>query len=363
MEWFPIIVFLVLLALNLQVAFAIAIASLSFFMMSSGVPQELFIQRFVAVTHSFPLLAVPFFILAGVIMNASGITNRLMLLADAFVGHMVGGLAQVNIMLSTLMGGMSGSANADAAMQSKILVPEMTKRGYEAPFSAAVTACSSIISVIIPPGIGLILYGFLGNVSIGRLFAAGFLPGFVLCVGLMLVAGRISTLRGYRPMRDQRASWPERGSAFVHAFWALLMPIGIIGGIRFGFFTPTEAGAAAVIYATIVGIAYRELKLRESAKILLEAAMATAVVMLVIAAAASLGYYFAWHQIPDKISKGLLAITENPILLLLVINLLLLVLGAFIEGGGRADHPDADPCSGDQCGWHRPSPFRDRHGP
>lgn len=332
MGWYPIILMLVLLALNMRVAFAVSLAGMFFFLATKGIPTELFIQRFVSATHSFPLLAVPFFVLAGVIMNAAGVTRRLMALADVFVGHRIGGLAKVNIMLSTLMGGMSGSANADAAMQSKILVPEMSKAGYDKAFSTAVTATSSIISAIIPPSIGLILFGYLGDVSIGKLFVAGVVPGLMLCVALMLVAGHVSKIRGYAPMRSVAAGWEERRRLLFESFWAILLPIGIILGIRFGFFTPTEAGAAAVVYATIIGFFYRDLTLSKIPKVFLEAVTATSVVMLIICAATSLGYYMSWEQIPKKAADLLLSVSENPYVLLLLINGLLLFIGLFLEG-------------------------------
>ncbi len=178
-EFFPVLVLLLGIAIGMPVAFAIAAAGLLFFVTSGAMPSEVFIQRLVSVTHSFPLLAVPLFIMTGVVMNFAGITRRMMNFAESLTGHWVGGLAQVNVMLSTLLGGVAGSANADAAMQSKVLVPEMSRRGYDPAFSSAVTAASSVISVIIPPGIGLIIYGFMGDVSIGRLFLAGIVPGLL----------------------------------------------------------------------------------------------------------------------------------------------------------------------------------------
>jgi len=333
-EAFPLILFLLLLVLNAPVAFALALASLGFFIFIDGIPIRLFIQRFVSATESFPLLAIPFFILAGVIMNHAGITRRIMSLADALSGHMVGGLARVNVLLSTLMGGMSGSANADAAMQSTILVPEMTRRGYDKAFSAAVTAFSAIISAIIPPGIGLILYGYLANVSVGRLFLAGIVPGVLTCALLLMAVGRISEARGYPPSREVRASWSERGAAFASSLWALVIPIGILGGIRFGLYTPTEAGAMAAVYAMAIGaFVYRSLDWRKLPEIFVEAALATGVIMLIICAAQAFGFYLSWERLPKQLSEAILAITEKPLFVLLIINLLLLAVGSMLEGG------------------------------
>lgn len=334
MEAFPLLVFLLLLVLNVPVAFALALASLGFFVFVDGIPVRLFIQRFVSATESFPLLAIPFFILAGVIMNRAGITRRIMALADTLAGHMIGGLARVNVLLSTLMGGMSGSANADAAMQSTILVPEMTRRGYDRAFATAVTAFSAIISAIIPPGIGLILFGFLANVSVGRLFLAGIVPGALICALMLVTVGRISKARYYPPSRETRASWGERGSAFASALWALIIPVGILGGIRFGIYTPTEAGAIAAVYALLIGgFVYRSLDWRALPEIFVEAAVATGVIMLIICAAQAFGFYLSWERLPKQLSEAILAISEQPVVILLIINLLLLAIGSMLEGG------------------------------
>lgn len=328
----PIIILLLGIAIGIPVAFAIGMAALSFFLLSGAMPPELFVQRIVSVTHSFPLLAVPLFVMTGVVMNYAGITSRMMTFAEAMTGHWKGGLAQVNVLLSTLLGGVSGSANADAAMQSKVLVPEMTKRGYDPAFSSAVTASSSIISVIIPPGIGLVLYGFMGDVSIGRLFLAGIIPGVVICAAMMAAVAVQSRRLGLEPAFDAPMPWVERGRAFSGAFLALLVPVGIVGGIRFGFFTPTEAGAMAAMFAAIIGVIYGELKLRHIKPILEQTMQATAVILLIICAASAFGFYMTWEQIPTAIANAMLALTENPILLLLMINLLLIIAGMFIEG-------------------------------
>ena len=330
----PLVVLAILLVVNAPVALALAFAALSFFLVAEGVPIRLFVQRLVSATESFPLLAVPFFILAGIVMNEAGITRRMMALADVFAGHMVGGLARVNVLLSTLMGGMSGSANADAAMQSTMLVPEMAQRGYDRAFAAAVTAFSAIITAIIPPGIGLILYGFLANVSIGRLFLAGIVPGVMICALLLIAVGRISRVQGYPPSRPQRAGWAERGRVMADAVWALLIPVGILGGIRLGWYTPTEAGAIAVLYAVFVGrVIYRDLRLLQLPRMFVEAAIATSVIMLIICAAQAFGFFMSWERIPTRVSTAMLLLTENPLLLLLLINLLLLLIGAILEGG------------------------------
>jgi len=333
MEFLPIVLLLLLFAVNIPVGYSIAISSLVYFLFTSGLPPAVFVQKIVSSTHSFPLLAVPFFITAGVVMNHGGITKRLMALADALTGHLSGGLAHVNIVLSTLMGGLSGSANADAAMQSKVLVPEMTKRGYDKEFSATVTACSSVIAPIIPPGIGLILYAYLANESVGRLFLAGVIPGILLCFGLMSVVSVISKKRAYRSSRTERASWREVATALRKSAWALVIPVGIISGIRFGLFTPTEAGAITVVYAVLIGLfAYGDLKLKDFPEILLESVLSIAVVMLIICASNAFGFYMTWERLPMSFSAAILDFTSNPYTLLLLINVLLLIVGMFVEG-------------------------------
>ncbi len=333
MEFLPIILLFFLFAVNVPVGYSIAISSLVYFLYTSGLPPAVFVQKIVSSTHSFPLLAIPFFITAGVVMNRGGITKRLMGLADALTGHLRGGLGHVNIVLSTLMGGLSGSANADAAMRSKILVPEMSKRGYDKEFSTAVTACSSVIAPIIPPGIGLILYAYLANESVGRLFLAGIIPGILLCLGLMVVVSVISSKRGYRSNRAERASWKEVVVALRKSTWALVIPIGIISGIRFGIFTPTEAGAIAVIYAIFVGLfAYGDLKLSHFPEILMESVLSTSVVMLIICASNAFGFYMTWERLPMVFSAFIVEFTSNPYVLLLLINVLLLIVGMFVEG-------------------------------
>ena len=333
MNLLPVSIMFGMLALNVPVAFAIAMAALSFFLFAGGLPINIFVQRLVGATESFPLLAVPFFILAGSIMNHAGITRRLMVLADALVGHWIGGLAQANIILATMMGGLSASANADAAMQAKMLGPEMIRRGYAPGFVAALTACAAVITPIIPPGIGLIIYGFLADVSIGRLFIGGVVPGVMLCAALMIVTALISRRRGYQPSRPRFVSKAELWSAFTNAIWALTIPLFILVGIRYGIFTPTEAGAMTVLYAALIGfLVHRELSFSDLPSILTETVLATSTVMLIICSASAFGFYMAWERIPFTVAAGLVELTQNPDLLLLLINVMLIGVGMLIEG-------------------------------
>ncbi len=261
----PIVVMFVLFFMRLPVAFAIQIATLSYFLFfNEFIPLDTVVQKLIASTESFPYLAIPFFTCAGVMFNYAGITRRLMDLAELLVGHLKGGLGQVNILVSTLMGGLSGSANADAAMNSKMLVPEMLRRGYDKGFSAAVTTSSSCITPIIPPGIILILYATIADVSVAKMFFAGYLPGIIMCICLMLTCWLLARKHGYQPSRATRAPLGEILRKSLDAIWALLLPFGILMGLRFGVFTPTEAGGISVFYALAVGLfVYRELRLKD----------------------------------------------------------------------------------------------------
>jgi len=333
MEWIPVILLLGLLVVRVPVAFAIAIGALSFFLTVKGAQTEAFVQRLVSITYSFPLLAIPFFIFTGIAISRGGMGRRIIALADALAGHMVGGLAQINVLVATLMAGMTGSSVAEAAMLSRVLVPEMTRHGYAKAFSVAVTACSALIATLIPPSIGLILYGVLANVSIGRLFLAGVVPGLLVCIALMTVVRQVAGRRGYAPSRTERPDWHELGRAFRQAFPALLIPFGIVAGIRFGVFTPTEAGLAAAVYAAIVGmLVHRELTLHDLWRVVIETVLLTGVVMMIISAANALGFYLAWYEIPMRAAEFVLALSSSPIVFLLMVNTFLLLAGLFMDG-------------------------------
>lgn len=330
---YPMVIMFVFFALNVPVAFSILASGVSYFLFTdSYFPPDLALQRMIACSESFPLMAVPFFIAVGSVMNYSGISTRLLDLVNMLCGHWQGGLAQVNVLLSTLMGGISGSGNADAAMQSKILVPQMVKRGMTPNFSAAVTATSAVIAPIIPPGIGLILYAFIADVSVARMFLAGYVPGILMCVGLMTVVYIIAKRRNYGPTREGRAPLGEIIRQMGVSAWALFLPFGIVLGLRIGMFTPTEAGAVSVFYSLFVGMAiYKELKFRHLPAILMETLLGTAGVMLIICAANVLSFYMSWERIPQNLSLLLGQVATNRYIFLLVVNVLLLVMGMFIE--------------------------------
>ncbi len=333
-DWLPAIVMVVLFALGTPIAFAIAISALSFFLVASDeVPLNIFVQKMVTATDSYPLLAIPFFVLAGAIMNRAGITRKLLALADALVGHVTGALAQMCTVLATLLGGLTASSSADAAMLAKVLGPEMTRHGYSPAFAAVITSCAAIITALIPPSIGLIIYGYIADASIGRLFVGGIVPGLMLAGSLMVVTAIISKRRGYLPLRQVRASRAELFTAFREALWALSIPVFIIAGIRYGIFTPTEAGAITVLYVILVGLfAYRSLRLADLPKLLQETALDTASVMLMICAASAFGFYLAWERIPPQMAAWLVSLTQDPTMLLLLINVMLILLGTAVEG-------------------------------
>ncbi len=331
----PIGVLFILFFLNIPIAFALMGASLFYFVfINTSMPIQMVVQQFVTAVESFPYLAVPFFIMVGSVMNHSGISKALMDFADVLVGHTKGGLAQVNVLLSALMGGISGSANADAAMQSKILVPEMERKGFSKPFSAAITAASSAISPVIPPGTNLILYALIANVSVGSMFLAAYMPGILMAIALMITVHIISVRRNYQPSRDKMSSPKAIFKQFIVSIWALFIPFAIIMGMRFGIFTPTEAGGIAVVFAAIVGFfVYKKLKIHHIPLILMDTVKSTGAVMAIIASAKVFGYYLTLERIPQMITEFLVNMTDSPFVLLIVINVLLLFIGMFIEGG------------------------------
>ena len=335
MIYLPILLLFVLYFLGIPIAYALfgsAIVYFTFF--DSGMPPDLVLQKFITSAASFPLLAIPFFVMAGSIMNYSGISKKLMQMAVVLTGHLVGGLAQVNVVLSTFMGGISGSANADAAMQSKILVPQMEKQGYSRSFSTAITAASSAISPVIPPGIVMIIYALIAQVSIADLFVAGYVPGILMAAALMITVSLISVKRKYKASRDKKATWGEIGAQLKDSIWSLSLPFGIILGLRFGLFTPTEAGAMAVLASILIGIfVYKELKMSHVKAILLDTIYGTGTVVLIIVSASVFGYYLTWERIPQDLTAMLLDFTSNKYTMLAVINVFLLLVGMMLEGG------------------------------
>lgn len=334
MSWMWILpIMFVLMLLNMRIYLAMFTAIIVYFLFFSSVPMGIAVQRLVAPTQNNSLLAIPFFILLGTLLSHTGVAERILRLAGLLVGRLRGGLAMANVMMSTLMGGVSASNLADAAMLSRMMVPEMERTGYNRAFAAAVTACGSLITPIIPPGIALIIYGMVADVSIGRMFMAGILPGLLCAFLLMLTIWLIALRRGYQPALP---SWPkprEYGSALVHAWPALLLLVGVIGGIRANIFTPTEAGAAAVLMVTFIGfVIYREMRLSHVASALVDTARSTAAVMVVIMASSALAWIFSLEHAGVAIAQWITNLTDNKYVFLTVVNILLLLLGMFVEG-------------------------------
>lgn len=330
MIWLLLLLIVVLIFLRVPIYLSLLAVSVVYILIEDTAG-TIIVQRMSSGLESFPLLAVPLFILAGTLMARGGIAERLMSFATLLVGHWRGGLAQVNVLNSLMIGGMSGSANADAAVDAKVLVPIMRKQGYPNGFASAITAASGSISPILPPSIGLILYGVLANVSIGALFIGGVIPGIMIAVALSITVWILSRRRGYPKVRDKMARLPEIARGFWRSLPALLMPVLLIVGLRMGVFTPTELAAIAVVYALVVSFALKQITVKDLPGIFREAALTSAIVMIILASAAVFGIVVAYEQIPAQLLVLLTGITDNPMILLFIINVLLIVLGVFME--------------------------------
>jgi tripartite ATP-independent transporter DctM subunit len=328
-----LIVFLVLMVIGMPIGFAIGISGATFFLQNPELPITTIVQLPISQSQNINLLAVPLFVFAGSLMNASGITDQLIRLAMLLTGHMRGGMAQVCIAVSTLMGGVSGSSNADAAMEARILGPEMTRQGYPKGYTAAVIGYSSLITSTIPPGVGLILYGTVGEVSIGRLFAAGLTAGLMMAAILMIAVHITASRRKFAPARETRAQIKEIVASLRDTIWALIFPILLIGGIRFGLFTPSEVGAFACVYALFIGfLIYRKLNWRTLKATLREAVGDVSAIMYMITMSGIFGYGIPLEKIPQKLTVFILGVTDIPALIMIVIIFFLIVFGMFMDG-------------------------------
>jgi len=330
MAWLFIIM-LVLFVLSVPIGWAMAIAAAAYMAFGPGIPLEGFVQRLIGGIDTFPLLAIPFFILAGNIMNTGGITDRLVAFAKTLVGHIRGGLAHVVVVTNMIMAGMSGSGVADAAGSGTVLIPAMQKAGYGVPFSAAIVAAAGTIGPIIPPSIPFVLYGSIASASIGRLLLGGAVPGVLMGIMLMLFVYFIAKRRGYPS--ETRASWKQLLRATLHAIPPMGMPAIILGGIIGGVMTPTEAAAAGAAYAFVLGFfVYREIKWAQLPALITESVIGTASILIIMSAAQPFGWVLTYQLAPQKV----LALVENAQLaqwqLYLLLNVAMLIIGCFMEG-------------------------------
>lgn len=282
---------------------------------------------------SFPLMAVPFFMLAGELMNKGGITIRLVDFAQTIMGHLRGGLAHVNILSSMLFAGLSGSAVADTSALGSMLIPAMEKQGYTRRFAAAITAASSVIGPIIPPSGIMIIYAYVMGESVAALFLAGIIPGLLVGLGLMAMVGFLANRNQY-PVATAKSTWSDRGRAFMRAFFPLLTPVIILGGILLGVFTPTEAAAIAVAYALFIGLfVLKTLKLRDLPGILSKAALTSSVVLLLVGSAMAFKTVVSLSHTPEILAAFILGLSDNAYILMFLINILLFIVGMFLDAG------------------------------
>jgi len=320
----------VLFLINTPIALAIGLASVAAFLIKGEFSLMMVIQRLYAGTDSFPLMAVPLFMFAGSLMETGGISSRVVRLAESLVGWMPGGLAAVSIVSAMFFAGISGSAAADTAAVGAILIPSMIKRGYEPGFASAVQAAGGSIGVVIPPSIPMIIFGFLTGASVGKLFAAGIFPGILIGFSLILVVTILSLKKNYG--RVEPFSLKHLSVSFWDAKWALGAPIAILGGILGGVFTATESAAVATLYALFVGLfVHRQLKLNDLPDIFIRAAITSSVILFIIATASVFSWLMAIEDIPGRIAASLLALTDNSTVLLVLVNILLLAAGVFVE--------------------------------
>jgi tripartite ATP-independent transporter DctM subunit len=316
--------------LGTPIAFALLICGGALMVSQGQIDTTILSQKLVEGADSFPLLAIPFFMLAGELMNAGGISRRIVNFALAWVGHLRGGLGLVAIFASVVMAAISGSAAADAAAIGAMLIPMMRQAGYDVPRSAGLIAAGGVIAPVLPPSIGLIVFGVIANVSIGKLFLAGIAPGLLMGVSLVIAWQWVA--RRDKVTVQPRRTMAARGRAAVDGFWALLMPLGIIGGLKFGIFTPTEAGVAACVYAFVLGaFVYRELNMRQCYGLLVSAAKSTAVVVFLIAAALVSAWLITTSDVPAQVAAMLEPFMGNKILLMLVIMVIVVIVGTALD--------------------------------
>ncbi|MEK4026406.1 TRAP transporter large permease [Sporosarcina sp. FSL W7-1283] len=326
-----IALFLLFLVIGIPISLVLAITSISYLLLTnlttlmSSAPQKMF-----SGIDNFGLLAIPLFMLAGELMNGGGITTRLVSFARVLIGHYRGGLAYVTVIANMFLASILGSANAQAAMMSKVMVPEMEKEGYRRDFSAAITLASSIVAPVIPPSMLFIIYGTLTGASIADLFMAGVIPGILLGVGFIIVIGIMNQKQQFP--KSEKATFQMIVKSLLRVLPAMLIPFTIIFGILGGVFTPTESAAIACVIAFVIGLAYRELKLKDMPEILVNTVVNTATISLLIVTANLFGFIIAYEQIPQLVANSMLGLSENPLIFLLLVNIFLLLIGTVLDG-------------------------------
>ncbi|MDR1935780.1 MAG: TRAP transporter large permease [Candidatus Accumulibacter sp.] len=327
------IVLVVLLFINVPVGFAVLISGATFFFQNSDTLFTTIVQLPITQTQNVTLLAVPLFIFAGNLMNASGITEGLINLAMALTGRMRGGLAQVNVVLATLMGGISGSANADAAMQARVLGPDMLKQGYPKGYTCCVIAFASIVTATIPPGVSMIMFGTVGNVSIGKLFTAGLAVGLFIMMLYMVMIAVTARIYGLKPATDKKVFPLELLRIVRKSIWAIIFPFLLLIGIRLGLFTPSEVGAFACVYAVLVGFfVYKKMTIKSLLESLRQSVVDIGSIMFMISMSAVFGYGIPIDKLPQKITLLISSFTASPYIVMALIVVFLTLAGMFMEG-------------------------------
>lgn len=323
------ILFLAMLLVGVPIAFSLAGASL-FYLLTAKLPLVIIAQKFFAGMDSFTLLCIPGFMLAGSLMNGGGITRRILNFCNAFLGHLKGSLALVNVAASMLFAGISGTAIADVCSLGAMLIPAMVEDGYDDDFSVAITASSSVVGPIIPPSVPMVVAGACVNISVGKMFQGGIIPGILLGLALGVTTYIMSVKRNYP--QHEKANWSQRWHSIKDAVWAILMPIILLGGILTGIFTPTEASIVTCVYALIIGVfVYKEIKLADVPRIIWENMRSCASIIILIGFANIFGYILTLERIPQMVASAILGLTQNKFLVILLINIVLLFVGMFME--------------------------------
>ena len=324
-------ILIITIALSIPIGITLGLATGIAMWLTSDIPMIMLAQKSVTGLDSFPLLAIPFFILAGALMCNGGISRRLVALAESLVGYIVGGLAMVTVLACMFFAAISGSGPATVSAIGSFMIPSMKERKYDAGFAAAITAAAGTIGVIIPPSIPFVIYCVVAQCSIGDMFIAGIIPGIIIGIALMLVCYITARKRNYKTMTD-RPRFSEVAKAFKESFWALLVPLIILGGIYGGIFTPTEAAVVAVVYSVVIGkFVYRELDMKVLYDCLKSTGLINGATSFLIGLSMAFASYLAMAQIPAKIAAWLTTFVDSPFLLLMIINVFLLVIGCFVD--------------------------------